>query len=150
MLVTGCAGGEHNASGADDVGSDFTEADSTPSPDDLTVTSGDAPYEEIIGGVFADDAEALAAAVDTLRDYIDLYGEINASGDPAYGDLTAVVTPALEREIRRYLAAELHGPQPDPGLVDVENPFILKRIDDGDSARVHSRIVASTAKKWSM
>ncbi|MCD2441454.1 hypothetical protein LQ757_04095 [Agromyces sp. SYSU K20354] len=111
-------------------------------PDDgLTVTGGgrgdERPYPELTGGVFADDEDALAAAVATLESYTDEYQSITRAGDPYGGDLGDIVTPAMDDQVRAHLAAELRGPTPVEVRVDVDEAFVLRRIEDSASARVH-------------
>ncbi|GAA1758957.1 hypothetical protein [Agromyces humatus] len=111
-------------------------------PDDgLTVTGGglgdEQPYTELTGGFFADDDDALATSVAVLDAYTDEYHSITRNGDPHGGDLSDILTPAMEDQVRAHFPTTLHGPTPVEIRVEVSDAFVLRRIEDTDGARVH-------------
>ncbi|GAA1814730.1 hypothetical protein GCM10009749_25360 [Agromyces neolithicus] len=106
----------------------------TPGSDGLTVTGGDESPAPIVGGVFADDADALAAAIATLEGYFELERQIRLSNDPTHGDLSEFLSPALESQVRAMLATAAQDADARVQATLVENARLQKRSEQGTRA----------------
>jgi hypothetical protein len=135
LLLTGCApshrsvsvGEAHGSASADDAGVGRGAGDG------LTIRSADEPIPAFVGGVFADDAEALVASTSMLQSALAELDSIVTSGDPRSGDLSEVATPAFERQLRTEL--ELSASRPYVHAT-VGSAFIVRRMERGDGERV--------------